>query len=84
MIFSHSVDESFATLIERVIESYQKNLGVYCFSSGGTYPVMGGVADIDRYTEPGLPALFRFGSRGVCTSVSSDVSSLDLYTVSDL
>jgi len=70
-------------LLHRVIEGYKNNLGVFCFSSAGAYPPF-----IDEFysspshESPGLPAMFRIASRGVCTSVSSDVSSLELFTVS--
>ena len=31
--------------------------------------------------DSGLPVIYRIGTRGDCTSVRSDVSSLELYTV---
>lgn len=82
MIIAPEVDETFAGAVYTVLQAYKDNLGVYCFSSGGTYPFMGDqTRDLDSYLEPGVPVLFRFGSRGLCTSISSDVSSLELYTV---
>jgi hypothetical protein len=85
MIIAPQVDETFATLIYTILEGYKNNLGVYCFSAGGTYQFMGNQAsELDSYVQPGLPVLFRSGSRGLCTSVSSDVSSLELYTVNNI
>ncbi|OXA59155.1 hypothetical protein Fcan01_04224 [Folsomia candida] len=85
MILAPQVDDTFATLIYTILEGYKNNLGVYCFSAGGAYPFLGDqTRNLDAYLQPGLPAIFRSGSRGLCTSVSSDVSSLELYTVNNI
>jgi hypothetical protein len=82
MVIAPEVTDDFADSIYNILETYKTHLNVYCFSAGGTYPFMGmPLKDVDRYSRPGLPAMFRFGSRGVCTSISSDVSSLELYSV---
>jgi len=86
MILAPAVNQDFVTLLHAIIEGYKSSLGVYCFSSGGAYHYMGkgsGTGD-NSYLIPGLPVMYRIGSRGTCTSLSSDVSSLELYTINNI
>ncbi|CAL8144873.1 unnamed protein product [Orchesella dallaii] len=79
MILSTNLNEDVVSLIYNVMQAYLHKLGVYCFSSGAVYPKVGGGEG-----DTGMPVIFRIGSRGTCTSVGSDVSSLELYTINNI
>ena len=75
MIVSSSLNMDAVKLLYRVLQTYKTKLGVYCFSAGASLPAMSS-------SNVGLPFIFRIGSRGDCSAVRSDVSSLELYVVS--
>ena len=58
-------------IIHQLVATYTTELSVYCWNMGVAWPVM---HDGDG------PTLLRIGARGDCSSVRSDVSSLELYT----
>lgn len=62
------IDESFAELLNAIINAFRDELEVLCWSSGMAWP------------QDGDLAMLRIGSRGSnCLSDVSDVSSLELY-----
>jgi hypothetical protein len=64
-------------LLHQVIQTYYHSLSIYCFSTGIAFPPAEPLASRS-------PAVIRIGTRGDCSSVHSDISSLELYMVGGL
>lgn len=85
MILAPQLNEDVVSLIHDVLEAYNNRLGVYCFSCGAVFPKMGDDdGDMNTNGATGMPVIFRIGSRGTCTSIASDVSSLELYLLNNI
>lgn len=80
MILAPQLNEDFVSLIYGVLQTYLNRLQVYCFSGGGVYPIIGE----ESTNLSGMPVILRIGSRGTCSAIASDVSSLELYTVCNI
>ncbi|CAG7834303.1 unnamed protein product [Allacma fusca] len=77
MIISQSLNTDVVVLLWRILQTYRNELGIYCFSSAASLPPRSSV-------QGALPFIYRIGSRGDCTSLRSDVSSLELYTMNNI
>jgi len=57
-----------------ITATYTNHLSVFCWNMGMSWP------PLPLQPGPTHPTILRIGSRGECTSIRSDVSSLELYT----
>ncbi|XP_046406143.1 uncharacterized protein LOC124171040 [Ischnura elegans] len=75
MLISDEPSLDLFRLLYYVIQTYYQRYKIYCHSSGMAFPAFGDMHDSS------LPALIRISTRGDCSNVRSDISSLELYTV---
>jgi len=73
-ILANSPSSDLFVLLHQVIQTYYHGLSIYCFSAGLALPPAEPLASRS-------PAVIRIGTRGDCSSVHSDISSLELYMV---
>merc|ERR1711860_414250 len=79
VIISEDMGNDFVNAVALVYETYKTKLGVFCFSSSYALPLTEEQRKNEKYNS--LPVMVKFGSRGNCQSVLSDVSSLELYAL---
>lgn len=79
IIFSSYPGTDLFRLFYYVIQTYYHKLERMCFSTGLAFPVL-----CSRGKSGSLPAIIRIGTRGQCNSLTSDVSSLELYVVCNI
>jgi len=75
MIIAKYVDTDFVFLLHAVLTMYKQELGVYCTSLGMSWPPIPPTP-----SNKVLPAIARIASRGDCSNIASDVSSLELFS----
>lgn len=79
IVFSNYPGTDLFRLFYYVIQTYYHKLERMCFSAGLAFPVM-----CSRSRSASLPAIIRVGTRGQCSSLTNDVSSLELYVMQNV
>ncbi|CAB3365786.1 Hypothetical predicted protein [Cloeon dipterum] len=76
-ILSGEPSVDFFSLLHQAVQTYYHDLSIYCFSAGLALPPA-------ESMNLRSPAVVRMGTRGDCSSVHSDISSLELYSVNNV
>ncbi|PVD24836.1 hypothetical protein C0Q70_15322 [Pomacea canaliculata] len=77
VIMSSSAGTDFFELIYFVLRAFIDDLGKFCYSMGLAYPAMD-----DKKAQ--IPAYARIITRGAVTEIRADISSLELFTATNV
>ncbi|KAL8611267.1 hypothetical protein ACOMHN_013698 [Nucella lapillus] len=77
VVMAPKADRDFFEMLYFVLRGFVDDLGKYCFSMGVAYPALEGLEGV-------IPAYARVITRGVVTDIRADMSSLELFTATNV
>ncbi|XP_076469489.1 uncharacterized protein LOC143299880 [Babylonia areolata] len=77
VIMAPAANNDFFEMVYFVLRAFVEDQGKYCFSMGMAYPALEG-------EEAVIPAYARVITRGVVTDIRADMSSLELFTATNV